>query len=744
MTRVEKAACRSCHGGCGAIVTLEDDRVVKIQPDPDSPLSRGRMCPKGLAGVELLYHPKRLKYPMKRAGARGEGKWQRISWDEAYDIIAENVESIEKQYGIEGLGIATGTGRHHFYLVPRFANTLGTPNWFEPGTAQCFFPRIMASVITYGHQLVCDYYSEVNPEVMLVWGHNPVVSGADCEVMFRARDAMNKGSRMIVVDPRRTEMAERAEVWLQLRPGTDDALALGMLHVIINEALYDKDFVTNWCVGFDELKERVAQYTPARVAEITWVPEEKIVAAARLYAGTKAGTLEWGCAIEHTPNCFATVRAIAMIPGLCGHYDVKGGFIKGSDCLPGASFNDEKLGDVQEKKRLGYEAHPLLARASEVNGMPGAHVPSVLDAIRTGKPYPVRGLMLFGNNGLMAFAQTDKTLEAIKSLDFMCTMDLFMTPTAEWSDVILPAASWMEMDQIYAGPYGAAWAVLCQKKLTRTYECKSDEEVFVELSKRLGRDYGAEKDTDIYDGQLAAMAERYPQFAGMTFEKLKELNYLEVPIEYRQYEKNGRLDTPTGKMELYSATLAKFGLDPLPEYAEPPESPLSRPDLYEDYPLVLTTGGRYLQYFISENRQVRSLRERHPYPTVEMHPNTAARYGIADGDWVFIESPRGRITQKALVTSGIDERVVNCRMGFWYPEVETPDHGFIESNVNVLTCQEPPYDAALGTYQLRSLLCRISKNDDDSIERRFEAAREKLYGEPYEELKKAEREKAGP
>ncbi len=738
MTRTEKASCRGCHGGCGAILTFEDDKLVKILPDPDSPLSRGRMCPKGLAGADLLYHPKRLNWPMKRTGARGEGKWQRIGWDEAYDIIAENIEGIRQKYGIEGLGIATGTGRHHFYLVPRLANTLGTPNWFEPGTAQCFFPRIMASVFTYGHQLVCDYYSEQNPDVMLVWGHNPVVSGADCEVMFRARDAIRKGARMIVVDPRRTELAQQAELWLQLRPGTDDALALGMLHVIIEEELYDKDFVANWTTGFDQLKERVAGYTPARVAAITWLPEEQILQAARLYAAAKPGTLEWGCAIEHTPNCFQTVRAIAMLPGLCGHYDVPGGFIKGTGVLPGASFNAHLMSDEQDKKRLGYEAHPILARTSAVNGMPGAHVPSVLEAIRTGKPYPVRGLLLFGNNGLLAFAQTHKTLEALQSLDFMCTMDLFMTPTAELSDLVLPAASWMEMDQVYAGPYGGAWAVLCQKQMVRLHERKSDEEVFVELCQKLGAPYGADKATDIYDGQLAEMAKRFPQFEDMTFEKLKEVNYLTVPIEYKQYEKAGRLDTPSGKMELYSPLLDEFGIDPLPHYEEPPESPLSRPDLYEEYPLVLTTGSRYLEYFISENRQIRPLREKHPFPTVEMHPATAAKHGIQDGDWVFIETPRGRITQKALVTDGIDERVVNCRMGFWYPEVETPDHGFLASNVNVLTCQEPPYDPALGTYQLRALLCRIEKNPDGSIEQRFLAEREKLYGEAYPSVRAAD------
>ena len=712
-----KTACRACHGGCGAIVSFEDGKAVKIEPDPDAPLSKGRLCPKGLAGIDLLYDPNRIKYPMKRAGARGEGKWTRISWDEAYDMIVNNIEQVKREYGIESVALVQGTGRHHFNHAPRFAHTIGTPNWFEPGTAQCFFPRITNFNLTYGKPLVVDYYGDVNPDCILVWGTNPLITGADGEIQFLVRDAIRKGSRFIVVDPRRTELAEKAEVWLQIRPGTDCALALGMLHVIINEELYDKDFVEKWVYGFDKLKERVQDYPPGKVSKITWAPEEDIIRAARIYAEAKPASLEIGCAMEHTPNCFDAVRAISFLPGITGNFDIPGGYIQGSDILPDIENRLEYINPEIAEKRLGKDEYPFLAGTDQ--GFPSAHIPAMFDAIRTGKPYPIKTLLLFGNNGLMSFADSNKTYETLQKIDFMCCMDLYMTPTAEICDLVLPAASWLELDAVFSVPYFANYAVMVQKKTTRVHECKADEEVFFELCEKMGLNYGGERLHDIFDRQLNAVGEKYEEYKGLDFAKMCELNYLHIPPEYKLYEKNGGLNTRTGKMEVWSTALEEKGLDPLPKYIEPPESPYSTPEAAKEYPLVLLTGGRLHFFFHTEFRSLPSLRNKAPYPRVEIHPETAAKYGIEDGDWVFIESGRGRITQKALLTDGIDPRVVNCQSGWWYPEEEAPDHGWRESNANILTCADPPYDATMGTYQLRALLCKIYKNEDRSIEERF-------------------------
>ncbi|MEE4603494.1 MAG: molybdopterin-dependent oxidoreductase [Desulfobacteraceae bacterium] len=632
-TQIYKSACRMCHGGCGVLVHVKDDKVIKVTGDPESPLNKGKMCPKGLASIEHLYHPDRLKYPLKRAGKRGAGKWERISWNEALDSIAENITAIKETYGIEAVAVGTGTGRHHFRHVARFAHALGTPNWCEPGLAQCFIPRIHASVMTYGGLPVCDYYGEVNPACVLVWGHNPVVSGPDGEIQFRAKECLKKGTTLIVVDPRRTSLAEQADIWLQLRPGTDDALALAMLNVIINENIYDKEFVEEWTVGFDQLAKRVDDYTPDWAEDITEVPAEKVKAAARLFADTRPATLEWGVAIEQTPNCFQTVRAVALLPGITGNIDVPGGWIFGMGVMSEVSPLIKNLPEETRTKRLGAEEFRVLSGVKSF--FPSAHVPTLFKAMRTGEPYPVKAFLIFGNNGLVSYANSKQVYESLMSLDFMAVMDLYMTPTAELADIVLPAASWLEVDEIVGLPYIAHNVVLVQQKIVRVGECRQDEEVFIQLARKLNLKAGT----------------------------------------------------------------------------EPPESPVSAPDLVDEFPLVLTTGGRSQYFFHTEYRQIRSLRKRDPEPLVEIHPKTAKAADIQDGDWVWIETLRGRIMQKAKVTDGIKPNVVNVQHGWWFPEEPAPDFGLWKSNANVLTSNAPPYDPAMGTYQLRALLCKIYKAD---------------------------------
>ncbi|SPF46665.1 conserved hypothetical protein [Syntrophobacter sp. SbD1] len=304
--KVLKSACRMCHGGCGVLVHLRDEKVIKIEGDPDSPISRGMICAKGLASIDHLYHPDRIIHPVKRIGERGEGKWERITWDEAYEILTAKIKDIRNVYGPESIAVAHGTGRYYFPHVVRFTHALGSPNWIEPGTAQCFIPRIIVSCLTYGDLIISDYGygSNVYPECLLCWGKHPYVSGPDAESQFSVRRFLSKGKKLIVVDPRETHMAKMADIWLPVRPGTDEALALAFNHVIIEESLYDKKFVQEWTVGFEELKERVHPCTPEWAAEITWVSADKIRAAARMYATSKPAALTWGNALEHNTNAF--------------------------------------------------------------------------------------------------------------------------------------------------------------------------------------------------------------------------------------------------------------------------------------------------------------------------------------------------------------------------------------------------------------------------------------------------------
>ncbi|HEY5899054.1 MAG TPA: molybdopterin-dependent oxidoreductase [Burkholderiales bacterium] len=696
--RVLKSTCRMCHGGCSTLLHVKDDRIVRIEGDPEGPLNHGRLCPMGHASLELVRSPKRLTHPQIRTGARGEGKWRRASWDEAYDYLCEKIRAIWDRYGKEGIAIGTGTGRHHLHWVPRFANMMGTPNAGNPGMAQCLFPRVNTMNLTYGQFAWCDYRGSRMPGSLLFWGHNPLTSSPDGEVGFQVLDALKANPKIIVVDPRRTWLAKQAHVFLQLRPGTDDALALAMLNCIIADGSYDKAFVEKWTHGFDQLAERVKPFTPEWAQPITWVPAEKIRAAARLWMESQPGALEWGCAIEHTPNTIQTVRAISMLPALAGSIDIPGGWVFGMRGVAPFPFLPEVLPEEQRRKRLGADAYKVLAGAG--SRVPSAHMPSVFKSMRTGEPYWTKGFLVFGNNALSTYADSRLVRESLMKLDLLMVADLFMTPTCELADVVLPVAAWPELDQVVAMPYHGEDVISVQQRGEQVGECKQDEMIMTELARRLRLPHCDDDPYDIFNALVKP--------TGLTYNELAESGPVKVPMKYRKYEEKG-FATPTGKIELYSTAFEKLGYDPLPYYEEPPESPLSRPDLLKDFPYVLTTGARIPVFYHSEYRQLPKLRRGDKEPRVEIHPDTAKAHGIGDGDWVAISSPRGSIRQRAVLSADIHPQVINCEHGWWFPERDDPEHGAFESNANVLTNQSPPYDPAMGTYQLRGMLCRVEK-----------------------------------
>lgn len=682
---------------------VRNGELIKVEGDPDSPLNHGRLCPIGTVTRDLVYHPDRLKYPLRRIGRRGSGQWERIAWDQAMDEISRRVLAIRDEFGPEAIALGTGTGRHHIRWVSRFGHALGTPNWCEPGFAQCFHPRVNTCILTFGDFPVCDLTGEVPPECILYWGHNPLNSGPDGETRFNVREALAHDPKVIVVDPRATELAQRADLWLQVRPGADDALGLSMLNVIIRERLYDEPFVRQWTYGFDALTDRVETYTPEWAEPITWVSADKIRAAARLFAQTKPAMLEWGCAIEHTPKCIQTVRALSMLPALTGNIDVPGGWVFGMHGIGRFPSLIDRLTPEANAKRLGADRFKLLG--GEGADLPAAHIPTLLRAMREGKPYPVKAFLVFGNNTLTTYANSSQVYDALTKLDFMVCADLFMTPTAELADIVLPAASWPELNQLAGLPTIAANVVLAQQQAVRIGECKSDEEIFVELARRMKLESCTESVEDVLNSQLAAGG------LGIGFDELKEKGFIKVPFKYRKFEDAG-FRTPTGKIELYSTRFEQLGYPPLPYYEEPPESPIGTPELAKNYPLVLTTGARIPFFFNSEHRQISKLRRAHRHPVAEIHPKTAASLGISDGDWMWIETRRGRMRQKAKVTTGIDPRVISAEHGWWFPEEPGPEYGVWKSNVNLLTDNQPPYDPAMGTYQLRALLCRVEKAED--------------------------------
>jgi thiosulfate reductase/polysulfide reductase chain A len=416
---------------------------------------------------------------------------------------------------------------------------------------------------------------------------------------------------------------------------------------------------------------------------------------------TKPACVEWGVAIEHTPKAIQTSRAIAILPAVTGNVDVPGGSIFGMHIVRRPPSLQEKLRQEMREKRLGSDKFRLLS--GPYNSIPAAHAPTLFEAIRTGKPYPVKAFLIFGNNALVTYANSKWVYEALMKSEFLVVTDIFMTPTAELADIVLPAATWLEVDQIagFPGlPYFADNVALAQQKIVEMWECRQDEWILTELARRLHLDSGTEPIEDVYNYQLEPL--------GITFEELKQKGYVSVPLKYRKYEKSG-FRTPSGKVEIYSSMMEKLSYDPLPYYEDPPESPISSPELAKEYPLILTTVGRSLFFFHSEYRQIPLLRKRHPDPLVEIHPETAEKLKIEDGDWVWIETARGRIKQKAKLTSGIDPRVVAVDHAWWFPEKTGPEYGVWESNANVLTNSAPPYDPGSGTYQLRALLCKVYK-----------------------------------
>ncbi len=656
------------------------------------------MCIKGLKSPEIANHPDRLREPLKRKGERGSGEWERISWDQVLDEIAHKVDSIRKESGPESIALGQGTGRHHFLHVVRFANALGTPNWYEPGLAQCFIPRITVCNLTYGNFVVGDYYGEVPPKCIVFWGHNPLVTGPDGELSIVVRRALNQGAVGIAIDPRRSETAKKCALWLPIRPGTDAALAIAMINVLIKEKIYDKEFVEKWTTGFEKLKEHVAFFTPKWAETITWISAPDIVKAARMYATLKPAIMEWGVAIEQNTNSLQTVRAIAILRALTGNIDVPGGDILGMNVIRAYPTLKDKLSPEILKKRLGADTYKLLGGWRAF--IPSAHIPTLFKAMRTGEPYRIRALLIFGSNPLVTVANSREIYESLQKLDLLAVADLFLTPTAAIADYVLPAAFWPEVEQVIAYPLVADNVVMAQQKVIQIGQCRQDEWIIDEISKRLDLPGSEQSFKDIINYQLSPL--------GITFEELKEQGFVCPPHKYKKYEKNG-FRTPSKKIELFCQSLERMGYDPLPTYKEPPESPLQSPELIKEFPYILTTGSRRLEFFHSEHRQIESLRRRRPDPLVEIHPETATSHDIKHGDWVIVSSPRGSIRLKAFITEDIHPNVVNVEHGWWFPEKPGPDYGFLESNANVLTNNAPPYDPAFGSYQLRGLLCRIEK-----------------------------------
>jgi len=690
---IVKSTCGGCTTiDCGILIHIEDGKIVGIEGDPDTPMNKGALCPRGEAALELLYHPERLKHPLKRAGKRGENKWQQISWDEALSTIADEMSKAKQNYGAESVAFCRGSAKGiQDGVMSRLTNAFGTPN----ATSQafvCFHPARYAAITTFGAELHADY--EYPPGCIVVWGSNPPETNYPPSA--RITEAVSRGSKLIVIDPRRTKLAEKADLWLRLRPGSDLALALGMINVIVNENLLDKSFVDNWTVGFDELESHIQEYSPEKVAEITWLPAEVIREAARFYAANRPAAINAGNALEQNVNSFQADRAIFILEAMSGNVGVPGGKILWS-APPVLTRGGPELtlkGQIAKEivaKRLGADRLSPLAT--------WALPQSIQKAIIDGSPYPIHLLYVHGGNLLLTWANAHDTYQAFKRLDFLAVADLFMTPTAMLADVVLPVATRLEYDDVRQGVF--PYVVQIGQKVAQIGECWPDSKILIELAKKLGL---GEYFWDSYEEFLDAILRP----AGITFEEFRKIGIMMGTKQYRHYERSG-FDTPSGKVEIYSSRLKEWGFPPLPTYQELPETPYSDPALAKEYPLTFTTR-KSGAFYHSQHRQVARLRAIDPEPLLGIHPETAAESGIKEGDMVYIETKRGRIKQRATLVDSLDPRVVEVGHDWWFPEKGAAElYGWAEASTNILTDNSPPFNPEMGSTNLRGILCKVYK-----------------------------------
>jgi anaerobic selenocysteine-containing dehydrogenase len=523
----------------------------------------------------------------------------------------------------------------------------------------------------------------------VLWGNNP--HSSNLWHVPRIQNAINNGAKLIVIDPRRTTFAKKADIHVQPRPGTDAALALSILHTIISEGLYDSEFVQECTYGFDRFAQHVKKYTPEEVELISNVSAEDIRKTARMFAAHKPACIIQGTnCLDQQASGFQNSRAIAILEAITGNLDVPGGCVRVTAGLHLRPFN---IAESETSLMLGADKYPIANRVFN-RIYHESQAADWADTILNEKPWATKAMIIAGSNAVVTQPNSTKVQQALKKVDLLVVMDIFMTATAEMADIVLPACTFLERTELcdvlpaYFGP--EPWAMLRKQVVQPLWESWPDGKFWLELGKEMGyNEYFPWKDLD-------EVMDYFLEPTGLTAKYLTEeapWGVETAPKFYDEYKQSG-FNTPSGKVELYSDELEKLGYDPLPTYYENPETAISNPDLAKDYPLVLTTGARIPEYWHSQHRNVPALRRRVPDPTFEVHPETAKRYGVADGEWAFVETKRGSIEIKAKVTEDIAPNVISV------------PHGWQDANVNILT-DNTPADPVSGYPVFKGLLCRI-------------------------------------
>lgn len=783
--------CAMCVSRCGSIAVIENGRFVALEPDPAHPTGKA-LCAKGRAAPELVYHPDRLLYPLKRTRPKGDPDpgWQRITWDEALGTTANKLRSIAAEHGPESAAFgvvspSTSASDDSVAWISRLMNAFGSPNLCA-AMELCGWGRYQATQYTFGAAVPGHYMPDLeNAGCILFWGYNPNLARLSHATL--TVEALKRGARLIVVDPRRTGIARRADFWLQVQPGTDAALALGIAGRMIERGWYDREFSRDWTNGpllvrddngrwltqadlsaggspklnlawsevldrpilydptsgtyegeqpepslfgahmietrqgpvvcrpaFELAAEHCRRYSPERVEAISGVPAEQIESAAQMIWEARPLAYYAWSGVEMQTNATQIARAIAQLSVLTGSFDAPGGNVRFLT-VPAVPATDiegrELLADGQRRKALGMQERPLgPARWQFVT------TDELYRGILERQPYGVHALVDFGSNLLLSHADGKRGRQALAALDFYVHADLFMNPTAELADIVLPVASAFEREALKIGFEVSAEAQslvqLRRRVVEPRGETRSDTEIVFDLATRLG--LGAH----FWDGDIEA-AYRYQLGPfDLSVEALRQQPggvRLAQPVRYRRFaeEVNGAprgFNTPTRKIELYSQTMLEHGYPPLPEYEEPLVSPVSRPDLAERYPLILTCAKNTL-FCESQHRGLPSLRRQAVDPEVELHPLTAAERGIRPGEWVRIETPEGSVRARARFNDSLKPDVVCGQHGWWQAcaEIGAPSYDPFSlegANFNLII-GSAAIDPVSGSVPHRAYLCQI-------------------------------------
>lgn len=707
--------CGICPAGCWVRVTLENDRLVDIEPQPDHPL--GMICTIGQHAPQIVYDPDRIKTPLRRTGPKGSLEFESISWDEAYESIRDRFNQLKEDYGPEVTAIYTGRGSFDMAMcdllqpagaaVSSASNILfsfGSPNTLGVG-ALCYVSFAMiAPHVTMGEMLITMDMDVDQSELIILWGANPATDSPPA-LHHRILRARERGADVVTIDPRRTATTRQADAeWIGIRPGTDGALALGMINVLIEEELYDEIFVRDWTVGFEELNQMIQHYRPEVVESITGVPAGTVVDLARRLATARGACPVMYTGLEYSDSGVQAIRAVFVLWALAGQLDVPGGltFQMKENQFP--QNRSHLVPNPDPRKAPGRDRFPVY---SEYRGE--SHAIALPDSVLRGEPYQIRALIILGGSIITSWPQPEVWRETLGALDFLVTIDRYLTADAAYADIVLPATTMFETTSFMR--YGPLFKIR-ERLIEPVGEARNDFLIMTELAEHLG--YG-----HLYPQTEEEILELALEETPWTVNEVREAGgSVQIPtvmMEYRKWEK-GRLrrdgkpgfNTPSGKFEIASSILAEHGYDPLPVYTEPAEGPLANPELAKQFPLVLNTGGRTPFDFRSQHHGVSGLKEKHPEPTVSMNHLDAADRGIEEGDLVEVTSPRGRLRYRARVTENMVRGAVDASQGGGGPLGSSE---WQECNVNELTDLQR-YDPISGFPVYKALLCEVKKVDN--------------------------------